>query len=78
MTEKNNVDKPWGGRFTEKTAASAETFTASIHFDVRLYRHDIVGSRAHAKMLAKQGLLSEAEKDQILQGLGEIETEIKT
>ena len=78
MTEKNDIDKPWGGRFTEKTAASAETFTASIHFDVRLYRHDIAGSRAHAKMLAKQGLLSEAEKDQILQGLAKIETEIKT
>ena len=78
MTKKNDIDKPWGGRFTEKTAASTETFTASIHFDVRLYRHDIAGSRAHAKMLAKQGLLSETEKDQILQGLAEIETEIKT
>ena len=77
MNTKNDIDKPWGGRFTEKTAASAETFTASVHFDVRLYRHDIAGSQAHAKMLAKQGLLSESEKDMILKGLAEIEMEIK-
>jgi argininosuccinate lyase len=78
MNAKNDIEKPWGGRFTEKTAASAETFTASVHFDVRLYRHDIAGSLAHAKMLAKQGLLNDSEKDQILQGLAEIEMEIKT
>ena len=78
MTKKNAINKPWGGRFTEQTAASAETFTASIRFDVRLYRHDIAGSRAHAEMLAKQGLISDAEKEQIRQGLAEIETEIKT
>ena len=77
MNTKNDIDKPWGGRFTEKTAASVEMFTASVHFDVRLYRHDIAGSQAHAKMLAKQGLLSEAEKDMILKGLAEIEMEIK-
>jgi argininosuccinate lyase len=77
MNTKNDIDKPWGGRFTEKTAASAEAFTASVHFDVRLYRHDIAGSQAHAKMLAKQGLLSESEKDLILKGLAEIEMEIK-
>ena len=77
MNTKKNIDKPWGGRFTEKTAASAEAFTASVHFDVRLYRHDIAGSQAHAKMLAKQGLLSESEKDLILKGLAEIEMEIK-
>ena len=78
MTKKNEIKKPWGGRFTEQTAASAETFTASIRFDVRLYRHDIAGSRAHAEMLARQGLISDAEKEQIRQGLAEIETEIKT
>ena len=78
MNAKNDIDKPWGGRFTEKTAASTEMFTTSVHFDVRLYRHDIAGSQAHAKMLAKQGLINDSEKDQILQGLTEIETEIKT
>ncbi|MFU8819615.1 MAG: argininosuccinate lyase [Desulfurivibrio sp.] len=67
----------WGGRFSEKTAASVEAFTASIHFDCRLYRHDIAGSRAHATMLARQGLISEAERDQIIGGLNEIEGEIE-
>ena len=81
MTDKhqNNPTAPaklWGGRFAEKTAASVEAFTASIHYDARLYRHDINGSRAHAKMLAKQGLITEPECVQILQGLGEIEAEI--
>ena len=69
--------KMWGGRFAEGTAASVEAFTASIHFDARLYRHDIAGSRAHARMLARQGLISEAECAQILVGLAEIEGEIE-
>jgi argininosuccinate lyase len=68
--------KLWGGRFNEKTAASVEAFTASIHYDVRLFRHDINGSCAHARMLAKQGLITESEGEQILQGLTEIEAEI--
>lgn len=68
--------KMWGGRFGEKTAASVEAFTASIHFDARLYRHDIAGSRAHARMLAHQGLLSADECARILSGLNEIEGEI--
>jgi argininosuccinate lyase len=49
--------KLWGGRFASGTAASAEAFTASIHIDSRLYRYDIMGSIAHAKMLAKQGII---------------------
>ncbi len=69
--------KPWGGRFTEKTALAAETFSASIHFDMRLYRYDIAGSKAHAKMLARIGLLSGAEVELILDGLTEIESEIE-
>ncbi|HET98720.1 MAG TPA: argininosuccinate lyase [Desulfurivibrio alkaliphilus] len=76
MAEKQE-GKMWGGRFAEKTAASVEAFTASIHFDCRLYRHDIAGSRAHAAMLARQGLISEAERDQIIAGLNEIEGEIE-
>ncbi len=68
--------KMWGGRFAEKTAASVEAFTASIHYDSRLYRHDIAGSRAHARMLAKQELISAAEADEIINGLDEIEREI--
>jgi argininosuccinate lyase len=68
--------KLWGGRFREKTAASVEAFTASIHYDARLYRHDIRGSRAHALMLAKQALITGAEADLIMGGLSEIESEI--
>ena len=77
MKTKPGTNKPWGGRFTEKTAASAETFIASIHYDKRLYRYDIAGSKAHAKMLAKVGLLNSAELEQILDGLTEIESEIE-
>ncbi len=73
----NKSNKPWGGRFTEATASSAETFSGSIHFDMRLYKHDIVGSKAHAKMLAKVGLISDSELEQILAGLTEIQTEIE-
>ena len=68
--------KLWGGRFAERTAASVEAFTASIHYDARLYRHDIAGSLAHAKMLAHQGLITELECREIVQGLSEIEQEI--
>jgi argininosuccinate lyase len=73
----SNETKMWGGRFTEGTAASVEAFSASIHYDSRLYRQDIVGSMAHAKMLAHQGLITSAERDQILAGLAEIRAEIE-
>jgi len=69
--------KLWGGRFSESTAASVETFTESISYDRRLYRHDIMGSKAHARMLARQGLISEEERDAILGGLTEIQAEIE-
>ncbi len=67
----------WGGRFAEKTAASVEAFSASIHYDSRLYRQDIAGSMAHAKMLAHQGLITAEERDQIISGLTEIRAEIE-
>jgi len=69
-------DKPWGGRFTEATDAFVETFTASVKFDQRLYRHDILGSIAHAQMLAHVGVLTAAECDAIVKGLKQIEAEI--
>jgi argininosuccinate lyase len=78
MKNKANSNKPWGGRFTEQTASTAEMFSASIHFDMRLYRHDIAGSKAHAKMLAKVGLINGTELEQILAGLTEIEAEIES
>jgi len=69
--------KPWGGRFSQQTASSVEAFTASIHYDARLFKHDIAGSRAHARMLARQSLLTAAECESILQGLDSIEKEIE-
>src|SRR3990172_918073 len=70
-------EKPWGGRFTEPTDAGVEAFTASVGFDRRLYRQDIAGSIAHARMLAHVGVLTEAERDAIVEGLKEIEIEIE-
>ena len=69
-------NKLWGGRFSESTDAFVEEFTASVSFDQRLYRHDIAGSRAHALMLAKSGIISDAECQQILEGLEKVLAEI--
>ena len=59
----------WGGRFTKETDQLVYNFNASISFDKKFYRQDMEGSMAHVKMLAKQGILTEGEKDQILAGL---------
>ncbi len=72
MTDKAKSDKPWSGRFTESTDAFVEAFTASVGFDWRLYPYDIEGSRAHARMLAKTGVISQAECEAILGGLEQI------
>ena len=77
MSDKPNTDKPWGGRFTESTDAVVEAFTASVGFDQRLYRYDIAGSRAHARMLARVGVITDAECDAILGGLERIERDIE-
>ncbi len=69
--------KPWGGRFSQPTDAFVEAFTASVEFDRRLYRHDIMGSIAHATMLAEVGVLTEAERKAIVGGLQAIEAEIE-
>jgi argininosuccinate lyase len=76
MSQNDQPIKPWGGRFSEATDAFVERFTASIGFDYRLYHHDINGSIAHATMLAKVGVLTDAERDQIISGLEEIRAEI--
>jgi argininosuccinate lyase len=70
--------KPWGGRFTGKTNPLLERFSASIDFDRALYEQDIAGSKAHAQMLEKIGILTLQEKNSIVKGLDEIEKEIKT
>lgn len=59
----------WGGRFTKETDQLVYNFNASIGFDQKFYRQDIAGSMAHVKMLAKQGILTDEEKGQILEGL---------
>ncbi len=71
-----NKKKPWGGRFQAPTDTAVEAFTASIHFDRRLYRHDIEGSIAHAHMLAAQKLISRKEEKAIVSGLNGILADI--
>ncbi len=72
----NNFDKPWGGRFTQATDVFVEAFTASVNFDKRLYEYDIMGSIAHAKMLAQVGILTRTECNSIVEGLQAIQQEI--
>jgi len=69
--------KLWGGRFSEATDAFVESFTASVNFDRRLYRQDIRGSIAHAEMLARVGVLSDAEGARIVSGLQQILKDIE-
>lgn len=78
----NNTPKPSAagllrGRFSEATDEFVEAFTASVSFDQRLYQQDIDGSIAHARMLQKIGVLSEAEVEQIVAGLRDIQSEIE-
>ncbi len=70
-------EKPWGGRFSEPTDAFVEKFTASVGFDQRLYHHDITGSIAHATMLAEVGVLTNEERDQIIEGLKGVKADIE-
>jgi argininosuccinate lyase len=70
-------DKPWGGRFDAPTDSFVEAFNASTHVDARMYAEDIAGSRAHARMLTAQGILSDADLAAILKGLDEVEGEIE-
>jgi argininosuccinate lyase len=77
MNDKKKASKkPWGGRFQEATEKMLEEFSASVHYDCRLYRQDIAGSKVHARMLARQGIISDKDADAIIKGLGEIEEEI--
>ena len=67
----------WAGRFKKEINADVNAFNSSISFDARMYKHDIMGSQAHAKMLAKQGIISKQDLDEILQGLNDILQEIE-
>ena len=75
MTSKTN--QQWGGRFNEPTDEFVARFTASVEFDQRMYRQDIQGSVAHAKMLTEAGVLTAQERDSIIQGLAEIQDDIE-
>jgi len=77
MTDQNQTNSSWGGRFSEPTDAFVARYTASVNFDQRMYAQDIQGSVAHAKMLCKVGVLSEQERDDILRGLEEVRQEIE-
>jgi len=77
MSNDKDADKLWGGRFSEPTDQFVERFTASVTFDKRLYKEDIAGSIAHAKMLQKAGILNTEEADQIVSGLQEIAADIE-
>src|SRR5918911_3595909 len=68
--------KLWGGRFEKPVDKTAEEFGASIPFDRRLYREDIAGSIAHARMLAKQGIISNEDAGKIVAGLERIREKI--
>jgi argininosuccinate lyase len=73
----DQTNSSWGGRFSEPTDAFVARYTASVDFDQRLYAHDLQGSIAHAKMLTKVGVLTQAECDDILRGLEEVRIEIE-
>ena len=68
----------WGGRFDESTDEFVQQFTASVMFDKRMYRQDILGSRAHATMLQKTGVLSQSDHDAIQSGLDAVQADIES
>ncbi len=71
-------DKLWAGRSKVTTDREADDFNSSLHFDKRMYECDIKGSQAHAKMLAKQGIISASDTQKICDGLSEILSDIKS
>ncbi len=72
-----STNKMWGGRFESGPAAIMREITPSIDFDKRLAGEDLAGSRAHARMLAHEGIISKEDAAQILSGLDQVEAEIK-
>ncbi|MBA4421542.1 MAG: argininosuccinate lyase [Syntrophus sp. (in: bacteria)] len=70
-------EKPWGGRFSEPTDRQVEAFTSSLHFDRRLFRYDIEGSVAHARMLGRQGIITKEEARAIVAGLRKVLVDIE-
>jgi argininosuccinate lyase len=71
------TNKMWGGRFKSGPDAIMQEINASISFDKRLYAQDIAGSKAHAAMLAKQGIISKVDAAEIRRGLDQVQAEIE-
>ncbi|RAX54023.1 argininosuccinate lyase [Helicobacter sp. 16-1353] len=71
------MDKLWGGRFKQDSSRLLEEFNASINFDKKLYKEDILGSKIHAEMLYKIGVLTQEEKNNIISGLNRAYQEIE-
>ena len=63
------MGKMWAGRFKKEVDSKVNDFNSSISFDGRMYRHDIMGSIAHAAMLGKTGVIDPAESEKIIAGL---------
>ncbi len=72
------MDKMWSGRFSASASSLLDDFNASIMFDRKLYREDIEGSIAHATMLTKQGILTEEDLRQIVEGMNQVKAEIES
>jgi argininosuccinate lyase len=78
IKDTKSSNQMWGGRFASGQSAIMEEINASIGFDKKLYAQDIRGSKAHATMLAHQGIISVEDKDKILHGLDTILSEIES
>ena len=72
------MDKMWAGRFTKALDKEADDFNSSLHFDCKMFRQDIGGSIAHAGMLAKQGIITEKDCEEIVDGLTDILEDIES
>ncbi|MBF0401801.1 MAG: argininosuccinate lyase [Magnetococcales bacterium] len=71
------MSKLWGGRFSQPTDRFVESFTASIQYDARLYPQDIAASVVHCRMLARQGIIADAEAEAIVAGLEQVRQELE-
>jgi len=76
--KEEGTKKPWGGRFSGATDRAVERFSASVHFDKALARHDIRGSIAQARMLGHTGLIPAADEETLVQGLEKVAQEIES
>ncbi|MFO7667153.1 MAG: lyase family protein, partial [Desulfobacterales bacterium] len=72
------AEKPWDGRFSQKTDKIVESFTSSINTDKRLYAQDIAGSIAHCRMLAKTSIITKDDSSKIVKGLLKIKKDIES